>query len=268
MTIVGSALLILALLGCPRGESVSSDPPTEAVPQAETAPDGPRVDDVIVVVIDTLRADRLGSYGYAQPTSPNLDLLAERGVRFARAYTTATWTRPAMATLFTGRHGREVGGAALRGMTFGERGKMLKALSGALHEHREELIDIAVANGGNTRGDAKFDIDGATGTLAAYAHFAKSLPDTPFLLDGDGMQLGRTKRFWGQHVRVPRRGVAVHINAFNFPAWGTFEKAACALLAAAQARGLGTAAVTSRGLDTARTVTSSWRPAGRSRNSA
>ena len=129
------------------------------------------------------------------------------------------------------RHGREVGGAALRALTFGERGKLLKALSGALHEHREELIDIAVANGGNTRGDAKFDIDGATGTLAAYAHFAKSLPDTPFLLDGDGTQLGRTARFWGQHVRVPRRGVAVHINAFNFPAWGLFEKAACAWLA-------------------------------------
>ena len=90
---------------------------------------------------------------------------------------------------------------------------------------------MGAINGGNTRGDAKFDIDGATGTLAAYASFGKRLGDRPFLTDGDGMQLGRTARFWGQHVRVPRRGVAVHINAFNFPAWGMMEKAACALLA-------------------------------------
>jgi len=129
------------------------------------------------------------------------------------------------------RYGGDVGGPALRAMTFGERGRMLKELSAALHEHREELIELAVQNGGNTRGDAKFDIDGATGTLAAYAHFSKSLPDTPYLLDGEGTQLGRTARYWGQHVLTPRLGVAVHINAFNFPGWGMFEKAACAWLA-------------------------------------
>ena len=129
------------------------------------------------------------------------------------------------------RYGREVGGPALRAMTFAERGQALKALSGVIHEIREELIDLAAQNGGCTRGDAKFDIDGATGTLAAYAHYAKSLGDKPYLLDGEGSQLGRTARFWGQHVRVPRRGVAVHINAFNFPAWGMMEKAACSLLA-------------------------------------
>lgn len=129
------------------------------------------------------------------------------------------------------RHAREVGGPALRAMTFEERGKALKALSAAIHEIREELIDLAAQNGGCTRGDAKFDIDGATGTLAAYAHYAKGLGDKPYLLDGEGSQLGRTARFWGQHVRVPRRGVAVHINAFNFPAWGMMEKAACSLLA-------------------------------------
>ena len=129
------------------------------------------------------------------------------------------------------RHGREVGGPALRAMTFKERGALLKALSGAIHEHREELIDLAVANGGNTRGDAKFDIDGGTGTLAAYASFAKGLGDRKFIADGEGIQLGRTARFWGQHIRVPREGVAVHINAFNFPVWGMCEKMACALLA-------------------------------------
>jgi len=131
----------------------------------------------------------------------------------------------------TVRYGREVGGPALRALTFAERGKLLKALSGAIHEHREELIEIGVTNGGNTRGDAKFDIDGATGTLAAYAHFAKSLGDRKFLSDGDGEQIGRTARFYAQHIRVPRHGVAVHINAFNFPAWGMMEKLACAILA-------------------------------------
>jgi len=128
-------------------------------------------------------------------------------------------------------YGRETGGTALRALTYRERGECLKALSAAIHEHREELIEVAILNGGNTRGDAKFDLDGATGTLAAYAHFAKGLPDSPFLPDGDGIQLGRTARFWGRHVRVPRPGVALHINAFNFPGWGMMEKAACALLA-------------------------------------
>ncbi len=128
-------------------------------------------------------------------------------------------------------HAVEQGGPALRGMTFLERGRMLKDLSAALHEHREELIELSVQNGGNTRGDAKFDIDGATGTLAAYAHFSKGLGERPFLPDGEGIQLGRTARFWGQHILVPRQGVAVHVNAFNFPGWGMFEKAACAWLA-------------------------------------
>lgn len=129
------------------------------------------------------------------------------------------------------RYARETGGPALRAMGFRERGKLLKGLSAALHEYREELIELSIANGGCTRGDAKFDIDGATGTLAAYAAFAKGLPDGNVLPDGDGIQLGRTPRFWGQHVRVPREGVAVHVNAFNFPAWGMCEKMACALLA-------------------------------------
>ncbi|MFT5735546.1 MAG: oxepin-CoA hydrolase/3-oxo-5,6-dehydrosuberyl-CoA semialdehyde dehydrogenase [Planctomycetota bacterium] len=129
------------------------------------------------------------------------------------------------------RHAREVGGPALRKMTFTERAAMLKGLSAAIHEVREELIEMGSRNGGNTRGDAKFDIDGATGTLAAYASFGKRLGDRSFLTDGDGQQLGRTARFWGQHIRVSRLGVAVHINAFNFPAWGMMEKAACSLLA-------------------------------------
>jgi len=126
---------------------------------------------------------------------------------------------------------REKGGPALRMLHFRERGALLKGLSGAIHERREDLIGASITNGGTTRSDAKFDIDGAIGTLAAYASLAEKLPPRPFLVDGEGLQLGRTARFWGQHVWVPRPGVAVHVNAFNFPSWGMAEKMACALLA-------------------------------------
>jgi oxepin-CoA hydrolase/3-oxo-5,6-dehydrosuberyl-CoA semialdehyde dehydrogenase len=126
---------------------------------------------------------------------------------------------------------RERGGKALRAMTFAQRGEMLRAMSRAIHAKRDELLSLAQANGGNTRGDAKFDVDGAIGTLAAYADLAPELGDTHVLVDGDGVQLGRGARLFGQHVYLPRAGVAVHINAFNFPAWGLAEKAATALLA-------------------------------------
>jgi 3,4-dehydroadipyl-CoA semialdehyde dehydrogenase len=129
------------------------------------------------------------------------------------------------------RFGREQGGAHLRALDFGQRAGLLKALSAAIHEHREALIDLSIEHAGSTRGDAKFDLDGATGTLAAYASFGKGLGSRRFLTDGAGTQLGRTPRFWGEHVRVPRPGIAVHINAFNFPGWGMCEKLACALLA-------------------------------------
>lgn len=128
-------------------------------------------------------------------------------------------------------HGRSVGGPALSELGFAKRASLLKALSAALHEHRDELIRISTENGGNTRGDAKFDIDGATGTLAAYAALGKNLGDSNRLPDGAGVQLGRTPRWWGQHILTPRTGVAVHINAFNFPGWGMGEKMACAILA-------------------------------------
>jgi 3,4-dehydroadipyl-CoA semialdehyde dehydrogenase len=126
---------------------------------------------------------------------------------------------------------RETGGAALRALTFAQRGELLRAMSRAIHQSRDELIALAIANGGNTRGDAKFDIDGASGTLAAYADLAQELGQTRVLGDGDAVQLGRGARLFGTHVLVPRRGVAVHVNAFNFPAWGLAEKAATALLA-------------------------------------
>ncbi|MCA9755313.1 MAG: 3,4-dehydroadipyl-CoA semialdehyde dehydrogenase [Candidatus Eisenbacteria bacterium] len=129
------------------------------------------------------------------------------------------------------RFARDVGGPALRDLTMAERGGLLSAMSKALAEVREELLDLSVESTGVTRRDAKFDIDGATGTLAFYSHLSKSLGDARVLHDGSGDALGRSARFYGQHVFVPRHGVAVLIDAFNFPAWGFAEKLACAFLA-------------------------------------
>lgn len=128
-------------------------------------------------------------------------------------------------------HARLKGLPALQSLTFAQRAEMLKALSKLLHEKRDELIGISTRNGGNTRGDAKFDLDGMTGTLAYYASLGASMPQSGAWLDGEGTQLGRTPRFFGQHVWSARPGVALHINAFNFPAWGMGEKMACAILA-------------------------------------
>ncbi len=127
-------------------------------------------------------------------------------------------------------HARNVGGPALRALTFAERGTLLQKVADLIYTHRDELIECGVVNAGNTRGDAKFDVDGASATLAAYAELSKGLPAGPWLPDGDAIALGST-RLGGRHVFVPIEGVAVHINAFNFPAWGMMEKAACAWLA-------------------------------------
>jgi oxepin-CoA hydrolase/3-oxo-5,6-dehydrosuberyl-CoA semialdehyde dehydrogenase len=128
-------------------------------------------------------------------------------------------------------YARTHGHDALRSMTFTQRGDLLASMSKAIHAQREELIEIGRINAGNTRGDAKFDIDGATHTLMHYAELGRSLGETTILFDGEPEPIGRGGRLNGQHVFVPKDGVAIHINAFNFPAWGLAEKAACALLA-------------------------------------
>lgn len=126
---------------------------------------------------------------------------------------------------------RRTGGPALNALTFAQRGELLGAMSKAIHAEREALIEVAIANGGNTRSDAKFDLDGATFTLSHYAKLGASLGDTRVMLDGEAEGLTRSPRYVGQHVRVPLTGAAIHINAYNFPAWGLCEKAAVALLA-------------------------------------
>ena len=124
------------------------------------------------------------------------------------------------------------GGPALRALTFAERGAMLRPMAKAIHAHRDELIDLAVANGGNTRGDAKFDIDGAVGTLSAYAELGPALGDRAVPRRRRGHPARPLAAAFTASTSACRaHGVAVHINAFNFPAWGFAEKAACALLA-------------------------------------
>jgi 3,4-dehydroadipyl-CoA semialdehyde dehydrogenase len=126
---------------------------------------------------------------------------------------------------------REAGTTELARLTFAQRGVLVAALAKAIHGAREELIALAIANCGNTRSDAKFDIDGAAVTLSYYAELGAKLGEQRLLGDGEPIQVGRTARMGGQHIWSSRRGVAVHINAFNFPAWGTCEKLACSLLA-------------------------------------
>ena len=128
-------------------------------------------------------------------------------------------------------YARERGGPALRAMTFTQRAQLLKEMSRLLREHRDELLGLSALNTGTTRPDGSFDVDGASGTLAYYASLGWRLGDRTFFAEGEGVQLAKTEGFYGRHILVPRHGVAVHINAFNFPTWGFAEKAACALLA-------------------------------------
>jgi oxepin-CoA hydrolase/3-oxo-5,6-dehydrosuberyl-CoA semialdehyde dehydrogenase len=128
-------------------------------------------------------------------------------------------------------HARSVGGPALRSMTFAERAEILQDIYDVLYSNREELIELSIRNGGNTRNDAKFDVDGATATLLAYVDVGKQLGDRQLINDGEPVQIGRTPRYAGRHILSPLHGAAVHVNAFNFPAWGMIEKAAVALLA-------------------------------------
>ena len=139
--------------------------------------------------------------------------------------------RPASGLAEAVAFGRTTGGSNLRAMSLQERREMLGALAKVLHAHREELLDLSMTSGGNTRGDAKFDVDGATAVLAAYGHLGKSLGDGPWIVDGEAVELMRGSKIRAQHVLLPRHGLAVHINAFNFPAWGMVGKLAVSLLA-------------------------------------
>ena len=127
-------------------------------------------------------------------------------------------------------YGRTVGGPALRKMTFHERGRMLKALALHLHSKRHEFYPISYWTGA-TKADSWIDIDGGIGTLFAYASLRKKFPNETYYVDGEVANLSKGGTFIGQHIMVPKRGLAIHINAFNFPIWGMLEKISVNLLA-------------------------------------
>ncbi len=128
-------------------------------------------------------------------------------------------------------HARGTGGPALRAMGFHDRARLLKALAAYLDTHKEQLYAL---NGltGATRRDGWVDIDGGIGTMGLFAAKGRrEMPDGQVYIDGEVEQLSRKGSFLGQHIAVPLQGVAVQINAFNFPVWGMLEKLAPAILA-------------------------------------
>ncbi len=127
-------------------------------------------------------------------------------------------------------YGRTVGNPALRKMTFHERGNMLKALALHLRNHLDKFYAISYKTGA-TKADSWVDIEGGIGNLFANASLRRKFPNDVFCVDGDSHNLSQNNTFMGTHILVPKEGVAVHINAFNFPVWGMLEKIAVNLLA-------------------------------------
>ncbi|WP_421763265.1 phenylacetic acid degradation bifunctional protein PaaZ [Ekhidna sp.] len=127
-------------------------------------------------------------------------------------------------------HARNVGNPALRKMTFQERGLMLKALAFHLMDEKEKFYEVSKATGA-TRLDSWIDIEGGIGNVFSNASLRRQFPDLPYHVDGQTVPLSKEGTFVGHHIMVPKEGVAVHINAFNFPIWGMLEKAAVNWLA-------------------------------------
>jgi len=127
-------------------------------------------------------------------------------------------------------YGRKVGNPALRKMTFHERGRMLRALATHLMEKKEKFYQVSYHTGA-TKTDSWIDIEGGIGNLFSNASLRRKFPDLPYCTDGDPVQLSKGGSFIAQHILVPKEGVAVHINAFNFPVWGMLEKCAVNWLA-------------------------------------
>jgi oxepin-CoA hydrolase / 3-oxo-5,6-dehydrosuberyl-CoA semialdehyde dehydrogenase len=127
-------------------------------------------------------------------------------------------------------YGRTKGGPQLRKMTFQERGRMLKALAMFLMEKKESYYKLSALTGA-TRVDSWIDIEGGIGNVFANASLRRQFPDLPFYVDGTAAPLSKNGGFIGHHIMTPKQGVAIHINAFNFPIWGMLEKIAVNLMA-------------------------------------
>ncbi len=128
------------------------------------------------------------------------------------------------------QYGREKGNAALRKMSFHDRGRMLKALAMHLMSKKEQFYQVSYHTGA-TRADSWIDIEGGIGNLFANASLRRKFPDLPYCTDGDPVGLSKAGNFMAHHILVPKEGVAVHINAYNFPVWGMLEKCAVNWLA-------------------------------------
>jgi oxepin-CoA hydrolase/3-oxo-5,6-dehydrosuberyl-CoA semialdehyde dehydrogenase len=179
--------------------------------------------------------------------------LAANGVKEVQSYAAGQWIRSGtgardIESAITGKRiavagndaldvqsmldfGREVGGPALRRLTFHDRARMLKALALKIRDHRQSLYDLSFDTGA-TQADHLFDIDGGIGTMLVYASKGRrEMPDGHVYIDGATEALGREGQFVGRHIATPLQGAAIHINAFNFPVWGMLEKLAPAFLA-------------------------------------
>ena len=128
------------------------------------------------------------------------------------------------------QYAKEKGGRALRKMTFHQRGLMLKDLATFLLKNKRKYYELSAATGA-TRMDSWIDIEGGIGNLFANASLRRQFPDLPYYVDGDPVPLSKGGSFMGHHIMVPKEGVAIHINAFNFPIWGMLEKIAVNFMA-------------------------------------
>ena len=125
---------------------------------------------------------------------------------------------------------RTLGGSALRALNYRERAGLLKAVAQVLQAGRDAYFALSTANSGTVKNDSAVDIDGAIYTIGVYAKLGEALGDARVLADGEFVALAKGGAFGSRHVQVPTRGLALCINAFNFPSWGLWEKAAPALL--------------------------------------
>ncbi len=168
----------------------------------------------MTVILQSLAFDR-----WIEPSSGFVDIPSAVDGRVVARASSADLDFAAMV-----RHAREIGGPALRKLTFHQRADRLRALAAYVSERKEALYKLA-GDTGATRRDNAIDIEGGLGTLSAYASRGRrDLPDAKFVVEGDVEGLSKGGTFVGQHILSPLHGVAVHINAFNFPCWGLLEK--------------------------------------------
>jgi oxepin-CoA hydrolase/3-oxo-5,6-dehydrosuberyl-CoA semialdehyde dehydrogenase len=173
-------------------------------------------------------ANKLDNYILGQWTPHDGEGIAQRNAVTGAVLSTVNGDGMDFSSIL--EYGRKVGNKHLRSMTFLERGLMLKKLALFLHKKRKQYYPISYLSGA-TKTDSWIDIDGGIGTLFAYASLRKKFPNQPYYVDGETVGLSKEGTFVGHHIMVPKAGVAVHINAFNFPIWGMLEKLAVNFLA-------------------------------------